>query len=288
MAFGAPEYGRLAFNMAVSIKHREPEMKVALAFSGNALNHLGRYALDKFIDKLIPVPKSIIYHKGQFSPFRAKLHMYELSPWEHTLFLDADNIWLPGGPKPSQVMNSLAKEKFTIQNRGVLHMGPEQLPSETSLWADVNEIRDVYGLEGKNYFEIHSEFVFFRKLKAVEAMFTKAVQVHDNLKVKSFVFGGGIPDELPMAIAMAKTGIEPHETPYTPTYWEVVEKKMLHKNPSEMFSHYCCYSTGGSTHSFFMTDFYNAQVRHIFYKEGIEYPYLLQDKTVFSPDRKNL
>lgn len=288
LALGAPEYGRMAYNMAVSIKHREPSINVALAFSGNALNHLGQYDLSKHIDKLVSVPGEYVAKDGVFSPFRAKLHMYELSPWDHTIFLDADNIWLPGGPSPSDMFRSIGRSKFTIQNRGkvILENGP--LDKDTSLWADVNEIRDAYGLTGKEYHEIHSEFVYFKKQKGVKAMFDLAIEVHDNLKVKNFVFGGGIPDELPLAIAMAKTGIGPHQTPYTPTYWEVVEKKMLHKEPSLLFRDYCCYSTGGSTHSFFMKDFYNSQVRHIFYKQGLNYPYLLQDKTNFSPERKNL
>lgn len=83
IAFGKPAYAYMAENMARSIKHHSPNVKVALASDG-----VHNYCRDKsFFDTIIPF-------KPHKDAGHAKLQMFDLSPFDHTLYLDVDGMVL--------------------------------------------------------------------------------------------------------------------------------------------------------------------------------------------------
>lgn len=287
IALGHSNYGRMALNLAVSLKVTDSSTKIALAFGGNVLDDIRHYPIDKYFDELIPVPQDNYMRNGNSEFIRSKLHMYDLSPFDETIFLDVDMLWHPVR-SASVLFNALKDVPVTFQNRGCLDLSAETLDPEYSMWADVNEVKSKYKFKEGRYYQLHSEFVYFKKQKKVQKLFDDAKDIYDNLKVKSFVFGGGIPDELPFSISMTKNDTYPHEDNYVPIYWEVTEKKNLQRNPNELYLNFFGYSTGGSFHTKTMKEFYNNLARYYFNKEGLQYPFNLIDKRDYMPTRRNL
>lgn len=287
LACGHPNYGRMALNLAVSLKVTDPEIKIALAFSGSSLNHIGHYNLTPFIDEFIPVPYEAFTREGKIEWIKAKTYMYDLSPFDETIFLDVDMIWHPI-MQVSSLFDTFGKSDLTFQNRGFLDLKGADLPKDYSMWADVNEIKKYYGFKSGKYYQLHSEFVFFRKCDKVAKFFEDAKFIYDHLLVKSFVFGGGIPDELPFGIAMIQNKLYPHTTPFTPVYWEVTEKRSMHREPGKLYREFYAYSTGGSFHSKTMKIFYDNLAKFFFGKAGLQNPYILQNKRDYVPERQNL
>lgn len=287
IALGHSNYGRMAFNLAVSIKAGNPDAQIAIAFAGSALDDLQHYPITKYFDHFIPVPREAYTRAGKTEYIKSKTWMYELSPFDATLFLDVDMLWHPG-QKVSDVFKMLTKVKVTFQNRGFLNLAPAILPKDYSMWADVNEIKQAYGFKKGKYYQLHSEFVFFRKCDEVKKFFDDAREIYDHLKVKSFVFGGAIPDELPFGIAMIKNNCYPHKDNFVPVYWEVTEKQNLQRKLERLYSEFYAYSTGGSFHTKTMKSFYNNLAKFFFNREGLQYPYFLQNKREYLPERSNL
>lgn len=286
IAAGHPNYGRMAFNLAVSLKTADPTVEIALAMTSSALDHIDHYPIHQYFNHFITIPPDAITRGVATEFIKAKTWMYDLSPFDTTLFLDADMLWHPKHA-PSKLLKEI-KEPLTFQNRGCLDISASVLDSKFSMWADVNEVKSKYKFTGGFYYQIHSECVIFKKSPKVKAFFDHAKQNYDTLKVKHFNFAGAIPDELPFAIAMLQTGMYPHKKNWTPIYWEVTEKKMLHNNPSRLYNDYYGYSTGGSFHNKSMKEFYNNLANYYFKKSNLHHPYMLQNKRDFIPERANL
>jgi len=287
IACGHPNYGSMALNLAVSLKVTDPDVKIALAFAGESLNHIQQYPLLDYFDKMIPVQPEAYTRNDNVEWIKAKTFMYDLSPWDETIFLDVDMIWHPV-QKATDVFAQFKKVNLTFQNRGFLDLSGDNLDPKYSMWADVNDVKALYRFKKGKYYQLHSEFVYFKKSEKVKTFFDTAKHEYDNLLVDNFVFGGGIPDELPFGIAMIKTGLYPHATPFTPVYWEVTEKRDMHRNPRELYETFVAYSTGGSFHADKMKQFYNTLAQFYFNKAGLQYPYKLTDKRAYLPERKNI
>ncbi len=290
IALGHSNYGRMALNLAASLKTTDPNVQIALAFAGQSLNDIGHYPIGDYFDHFIPVGPECYTRKEKTEWIKAKTFMYDLSPFDETIFLDVDMLWHPQMPISNLFTQLGANKKLnlTFQNRGFLDLSKKDLPKDYSMWADVNEVKRAYGIKKGKYYQLHSEFVYFRKCDEVKKYFDDAKDIYDNLMVESFVFGGGIPDELPFGISMMLNNMYPHETPFTPVYWEVTEKRAMQRTPAKLYSEFYAYSCGGSFHSKTMKQFYNNLAKFYFNKAGLQYPYYLTNKRDYLPERTNL
>lgn len=290
IALGDPNYGRMAFNLAVSIKAEWPDVKIAVGFNEGSLRDLFRYPVDKYIDRLVQVPDEILMRRGHIEYQRAKLHILDLSPWESTLYLDADTIWLNNARGPAELMKSLAKVDLAIQNRGFIDLAKPLSMVDSykySTWAKTQEIKKAYNITKGKYYLLFSEMMWIRNTPENHALFFKAREIYDNLLVEYLEFNGGVPDELPLAIAIAIAGRQ-IKSELTPVYWEASQKRNLTKKPEELKSEFYALSIGGKRVSRPVEDYYNHLASYAFQREGLQYPYTYIDKRKFLPQRKAL
>jgi hypothetical protein len=221
VVYGHPYYGRMAYNLACTIKSVERTCEIAVAYNGRALNHLGDDQKAIF-DHIIEIP---IEWGGGYAP---KLYLNELTPFKHTLFLDADMAWIPYRT-PAEFFDKFAEVDYTGITEGWFDVEPRD-DSHTNkayyYWADLNEICEVYKITTGRIYQWRSEVVYFKKCKRVDKFFEKARRIHKNPKLKTIrQFGEAVPDELCINIAANLCGIEPHQPRWTPAYWH-----RLHNN----------------------------------------------------------
>jgi len=254
IALGHPFYGNYAANLAASLKFNYPNLPIALAFGGDALNHIKSDKRIALFDHFVTIPEHCYKTDGVDTFIKAKNYMYDLSPFDTTLFLDVDMIMFPRNAETKAFgINTFfdemeaAKVDFTITNRDFMNfMEPDEKLSKYSLWANVAEIKAAYKFKDENYYSCHSEFIYFTKCKKNEKFFNLAKETAENLKVKHTVFGGGIPDELPFAIAMAKLKHYPHKTGFVRIFWENTEHSKPFSNVSQMYKDWYGLSIGGN------------------------------------------
>ena len=85
LAIGHPYYGRMAAALAATIKTTGTGIPIHLAYTESAISHLTEKEIALFSSK------SIINDKYCTPvPIRSKMFIYQLSPFDETLYLDAD------------------------------------------------------------------------------------------------------------------------------------------------------------------------------------------------------
>jgi hypothetical protein len=231
-------YGRLAYNLAVTIKAAEKDVPVALVYDEEGLSHLSEYQSNIF-DILIPLPP------GKRDGFSAKVHLYELSPFEETLFVDADMLWL--NLTPSQFFNEMKDVEYTGITEGWYDIDAKD-NSNSNLqyyyWADIEEILSVYGFDSGRLYQWRSEVIYFKKTERVAKLFEDAIDILDEPRLNTIAkFGERIPDELAFNISAKINGIKPHIDKWTPAYWHKINNDDI--PPAHALSEWYLVSFGG-------------------------------------------
>jgi hypothetical protein len=272
MALGHPNYYQMAVNLAASIRVNDPDLQICLV-TDNVVK-----AEHEFLFNIVKAPsvRSII-QKGQKQYIKAKLFMYELSPFYSTIFLDADQILIPG-KKLSPVFDELKDIDFTMSNHGL---------ATESNWADIKEVQKLYG-EKSQYWSFHSEFVFFEKTAEVKKYFAAAIKVYEDNKIKSATkfAEANMADELALQAASMITGLYPHQENWTPNFWHSSNPSLSRKYPYQL-TDFITYSIGGNQMPPHIRDNYNNLVNHYFYTLKLKAPAGVKSKIIYLPERKS-
>lgn len=270
MALGHRNYYLMAAVLAASIKENDPQLAVCLVTDNEVLP-----AHKKLFDIVKEPTQKSITEKGKIEYIKAKLFMYDLSPFQETIFLDADQVMIMGR-KISPVFDELKDLDVTISNTGL---------AEQSIWADIKEVKKLYG--NKPYWNFHSEFVYFKKSEKAKKYFDAAKKVFSENKIKSAkrFSNATMADELAFQAASIVTGIYPHKEHWHPNFWFNREKSKNRLYPYQL-TNYITYSIGGKNLPDAVKNNYNMLAKHYFAKQGLSTPYQVEDKSSYLPERK--
>lgn len=263
IATGHANYGKMAYNLACSIKSVE-DFPVAIVCDGVSLSHLDT-AQKNIFNKIIPVP--VEYRMG----FGLKLHLDQLTPFDKTLFLDVDMLWL--GKKPSELFEFLAGTSFTCITEGC----SDKPNHKYYFWADVNEIKEMYNVD--KVYQTRSEVIYFEK----KDVFKFCRQIHPEVMLKTIrKFGEWIPDELYFNIAIAKLNLE--IKPFMPAYWSRLNNELM-PNLSVLYKEYYLLSFGSNAASPIMKRAYDNVMQVVCNKVRMPYLFKLKSKKEWAPGR---
>lgn len=289
VAVNHPNYGNYAFQLAMSIKATSPSMKVSIAHDGAGISRLHGDKLNIF-DKVIKLKDNVMKINGRKEVLRFKAYLPDISPYDNTLYLDADILW---SPKKTiyEFIDSIPKDvDFTMQNRGSIDLESkdEALNTNFSIWVNTKDLKEAYGLKKGKLFNLSSELIWFKKTDKVKAFFKEVKINYSSIKVKHVDFNGGIPDELPFAISMIKTGVEPHIDGWRPIYWEAFDKQRLLLKPKVLYANYWAVSFGGNFQEPMIKKFHNNLAQYYCNKYGVQYVFPLKDKRSFISERHTI
>lgn len=281
LALGDAYYGTWALNLAVSIKYSCPETNITLLWQGNGLLHISQHIHN--FDKIVEVPKHITDRHGLQSLLRAKVCLYELSPYDETIFIDADVIWFPNKDKGiNLVFESLKDVDFTMGCRSKNDLSNTD---PRLIWCTVDEMKKTYG--EVNIYNLSSEFIYFKKTERIKEFFEEAKKYFDEPNVEYVRFAGSVPDELAFQIAMIKTAVEPHKEKYLPFYWEQYEKQ--NKELQQLYKEdFYGYSIGGSTLLPMQVNVYNTLAKVYAANFGFKFPMLCKSKRELFTNRNTV
>lgn len=248
LALGNVHYGRMAANLASSIRFSDKEVNIHLIYSGGSIKHLTE-AHRALFTSISECPSEYYTKNGKTVYLKAKTCIYDLTPFDETIMIDVDLIW--GKRKISDLFDELKDVDFTMQNRGYLDLSKETNP-HYSMWCNVEEVKKVYQTDGR-FYQLASEFIYFKKSDENKKYFDLVKEIFENPQVDTIIkkngkvisthFGGDIPDELAFDIASCVLKKYPHKDNFVPVYWFATEPKM---DMNEINKKYFGYSIGGS------------------------------------------
>lgn len=218
LAMGHKNYAELACNLAMSLRVGAPDVDITLAWHGYNPNQLSAQKQQLF-NAFVEVPDDYLMKNGKRCYFRVKTLLNKLSPYNNTLFLDADIIWFDNDV--TKLFYQFDNLDFTITNWGATLLDPTKPAGNVDVWANAEEVAEQYNLWGKNYVPTHSELIWFKKNEQVDELFTLVNQIYDNPKVAAVAFAGDISDELGFNIAMPLLDFYPHRMPWLPVWWNL-------------------------------------------------------------------
>lgn len=301
MAIGDPMYGRLAFNLALSIKMTDKHMPVALFYSEKSLEDLGdhqlayfdhieevegkRYIFQRDVHELDSCPEDAITKQYQ----AVKTQVYELSPYNVTIYLDADTLWNPFR-QPQWLFDSLSNEVFTICTNGFLNMRTEKRTRDNYLFWVKNDnwgaLKRYYKKEDGVLPQCSSTFFHFRRCKENDKLFLRVYQeyVQATLDFMSPAsrWASGIADEYAFNVAMWLENRLPHTIPYHPIYFRPRSGEMSQK---DIMMRFWGMTNGGVQVLPEIAQIYNKGVDYFTDMAGIDEKYYHEDKTGKVPGR---
>ncbi len=280
-AIGHKNYYRMAENLAASLianGSRYAGISICLICDSKE-KLLHKSLFDDFI--LLDEGKYMVDGKIVFT--NAIILAYDLSPYDITIKLDADMIWIKGR-NVSDLFEELSGFDFTISNTG------HGWGKGNSIWADENKLMEAYSLSGEEkLYRLYGEFFYFEKGPVAKAFFKKAKEIYFKKKIKGVPFSNGhFTEELAFQLAIMLTGKEPHKDGFTPIFNKFLGLKHLNrKYPFELTGFYG-YSIGGNSTDQFTKDNYNTLAKHYFATLGLFNPYQVENKRSYLPERKLL
>lgn len=175
IAAGKPTYGIMAYNLAISIKHFA-NIPIHLVCTLGAIETVPDITLFNTFE--IADPKD---YEGGYQ--RLKLCLDKYSPFDRTLFLDADTII-------TRDITPLFNQKYKFQI-GVLGDTPNY-----KWWGDKEKIHERYG---EGYLpKTYSGIIYFEDRE----IFPTARKIYDNYDGIVVKWRGGLPDEYCFNVAI--------------------------------------------------------------------------------------
>lgn len=212
LCFGDHTYAKWAFNLALSIKKHNPDIKIHLLHEADSLSHLSDYALS-FFDK-----RTIIEHydthdgSGRLFPAKLKTGLYKYLEYDHNIYLDVDAVCMHDLDGLFDIC--IAKDTYFLTQIHSTHSikdGEGEIPDMA--WATAKTIWDHYALpEDAVLPATQSSFAYIKKCDQSEQLYI--LMKHNLLNgipldKLAFKWGGSMPDELILNVTLAQLGIAP-------------------------------------------------------------------------------
>jgi hypothetical protein len=281
MAAGDPQYGNYAANLCMSIKYSDPNTKVCLAKTVSACT--GMSQLLGMFDHVVDIPPNLLVNKLGMQTFvRAKAFMDQLSPFDETIFVDADVIFLPHR-YPSNLFDKMAGTHFMMGNRGGVGESNNKFQ-----WAAKDDLLRVHGKEGQRVYDLSSEFVYFDRSDESKRIFDLVRQYIDDPQVPYTHFSGDVPDEVAFNIAILRTEWELKHCPFLPFYWEHFHHKGFRMDQLVSDQGIYGYSMGGSYNTPQQEKIYLDLAKMFARHHGLKYWLGPREKRLFSPLRHKI
>lgn len=280
VALGYDIYGSYALNLAMSLKVYDPNVSITLLYEPSAIAHLTERE-KKFFDNMILIPESDYTVAGTKQYQRVKLLINKYTPYDHTFYLDADNIWLD--KKVSWLFGELCNKDFYIGYNGQydVRTNRKTKPGYTYWCESEKDVCIYFGI--KNIMpQTVSGFFYFKKCKWVDDMFTDALRVYDDQKAPTITWAGGKADEYCFNVSLGLID-------YTQPEFHVFYFDKLNGiiDSSKIYQNFWGIAIGGNKVSKNLVIIYNRLVNKYCTVLGITERHYHIDKNKVVPERKS-
>lgn len=276
LALGHQYFGKMAAALAASIKVCGG-IPITLFHAGNAILDLSGDERNLF--DLVELQAKDYVLNGEYRYLRPKLLLYDLSPYDETLYLDVDMAWLN---MPVMQLFDECKSDFEMKNYGFTKL--KDSPNDNKAWCSYSDIALIYKLSEQKNYHLSSEAIYFKKTKEVKKLFRAALKVFDNPKIEYRQFAGYMADEMAFQVAMMQTEVYPTLDNWQPVYWRQSNKARC--VISALSPDFYALSMGGVRATETEQSIYNIMVQSAYQKLSISRPHKWVNKNRFLNERK--
>jgi len=220
---GEPCFGVYAYNLAVTIKFRDPSAQIAVFYEPRTLCGLEPQEINVF-DELIELgPRHEYTYQGRINPLGFKLRAHLFSPFERTILLDADSAWFGPRTVTSFFENEMAGLDFATVSHGVSHatrpMALGNVIDHGPLW----QVQKAFEIpDGRTIHECYTQWFYLVRNERTEAFLKRAISLYDDCQMGLRMRGSAwrnsvVNDELVLSAATALCEIAPGRIPFHPT-----------------------------------------------------------------------
>lgn len=218
IAVGNSNYVTLAENLALSIRACISNIPICLIHDGEVLTGMRPECLGLFTNKIrLPDNNSITPSQRAFT---LKTQLYDLSPYQQTLYIDADCIMVPG-KHIEALIESLQEYDFTSVCMG--YFDADTMTSSRPnypMWIDEATLENLKpSLATAKIPLVNSSMIWFKKNEATRELFATVRRLYDSPSINASLYRGSKPDEAAFNIACAIHNMLPHAIPYKPIYF---------------------------------------------------------------------
>lgn len=208
IAWGKRAYPWLAYNLAFSIKHFNPEIKICIYHDESFFTQLTTEQREYF-DIAVRIPDEVKIKNGKVDPAGIKTSIYDILPFDNTLYLDVDALALRD---IKCIFDDLSKaEGYFYTHILDTHTIDKGRDIPMMLWAWADDIWTKYNLKESDVLPCtNSSYMFIKKCEESKTLFDKINKnISDPIPLHKLrmQWGGGQPDELYLNVALAQTGI---------------------------------------------------------------------------------
>lgn len=203
LAFGNQSYAFAVWNLVQSIRYFCKDINITLAVDDKVM----KYIPPINVNNIIQLQPHQMLSNGRLEPGKVKTFLYELSPYDETLYIDADSILLKD---INPLLESLSKRDGYYYT-SVIDKGGRDSVLKYNAWAEMADIWAYFQLKENDILPtIQSSYCWFRKCDEAKEFF-KTVQALFDIPYRLLKnkWGGTIPDELIYSGTCAKFGIIP-------------------------------------------------------------------------------
>lgn len=286
VALGHQLYGSYALNLAMSLKCYDQGVKIALLCDPEALMHLSEEEKE-FFDEFIFIPKEDFTFNGKPHYMRVKLMVNRYTPFDRTIYLDADNIWLD--KKISWLFGELFDKKFWIGYNTQFDVKNQRSGKHGYTYWCRDEMECCKYHKIQNVLpQTVSGFYYFQKCFETDIIFETALKIYDDPKAPCDPFAGQRPDEYCFNVALGH--LNKTQPEYNPIYFDKLHGAL---EGAEIYSKYWAIAVGGNRVSKAVKGYYDKLVtkycamsgirrRHLYSEEA---EIVLLDKVKVIPER---
>lgn len=281
-------YATSAMGLVASIRKTDKETPIIVYTTQGLIPEKKLHVFEVVLNAKVKVLDSKYYMTGNQVTFvKAKTHLYELSPFQKTIYLDVDMVWLPR-KTPGMLFSSLEGCPFTTISEGYFDTTENILRTSGFYyyWSDKYDIVNAYPDIKKHgkLWQLRSEFMYFEKSPETKKLFSLVKKIYAQPLTRPTKIGESLPDEYAFNIATSIMGMPPHSEQYSPVFWDF--KRMIKRqtpvDEHTIMSQYYAYSVGGNETQPDQKSFYNRQIKGSMNAMGIPgYSFTIRDKKDF-------
>lgn len=262
IATGHENYIKMAFNLALSIKVADNDAMIHLVTTIGNIDKLTKLQLSYFESYTELEPKEYTLD-GKEQHFYTKTRLYELSPFDETIYIDCDSIWLPK-QKTADLFNKFKSVDFGFITYNENEVYP--ITSEKSVFWNkegecINDLNKYFTFKkGALFYHIQSSFLYFKKTEKAKAIFECANERFAKKDFGTREWANGMGDEFAFSISLALNNYKVKTHYQDIFYYPLNQQSVNLRDRKTLYSRFFFFSLAGNRMTSLFKDFYNEMV----------------------------
>lgn len=175
LCFGHESFGKLTYNLVASIKQYD-DVHVTIFTDHKSISSVDKTIFDNIVD----IPHSSFYLNGIKHPNRFKLCLNEISPYENTMYLDVDSLYM-SNQKLSNLFEMLNDVDLIGQNEKIVDLNNT---SKIFHGFDVFTFEPKFDFKNNLLHQLHGQFLLFKKNYKTKQFFDLSKTIYDKMDRK--------------------------------------------------------------------------------------------------------